>query len=429
MIIKNFASLSRNPGQKIALKILEAGLCAAMPAISLKNVIQKNRLVVNNHVKNLSKYDQIFLVAFGKAADSMTRAVESVIRVTGGVIVVPKGTDSIIKSRKFRVIRSGHPIPNSKSVRAAKEILKFLKERKKNEFIIFLVSGGGSSLLSLPDGLALKDKKIVTELLLKSGADIHEINCVRKHLSQVKGGRLVENLACDAISLVMSDVVDDDLSSIASGTTYFDKTTFRHALNILKRYNLKRYTPKSVLRRLEAGRSDRIPETPKRSIIENYVISNNKDCLDAMVTESRKFGISTKIEYPILGDVKRAANRLVKLIPIKSKSCLVFGGETTVKVSGSGSGGRNQELVLHILTDLQQKSEETIVIASLGTDGKDGNTESAGAIVQNFPFDIKEIHRYLKNNDSNSFFKKKGGLIFTGPTHTNLMDIGIILKL
>jgi len=292
--------------------------------------------------------------------------------------------------------------------------------------VIFLVSGGGSSLISLPDGIPLDDKMYVNDLLLKSGATIQEFNCVRKHLSKIKGGRLVENLPCDAVSLIMSDVNDDDLSSISSGVTYCDTTTFADALSVIKRYSLQKKFPENVLDRLNDGKLGKIPETPKKPKILNSIISSNKDCLQAMRQKAEQLGYDTKI-ISVSGDIKDATQKIIKLIPQKEKTCLIFGGETTVKVIGQGKGGRNQELVLRLLKNTQN-TKEKLVIASLGTDGIDGNTKYAGALTDNFQIDINKIKSCLKNNDSSSFFEKHGGLIITGYTHTNLQDIGLLLR-
>lgn len=426
MIIKNFKELTTNSEKKTALEILEAGMYAAMPQHSLQKFVQKNRLDIDNTRTSLSKYHKIFVIAFGKAADSMTKSIFSLIHVDGGIIVIPKNSYSIFKNKKFKIFHAGHPISDKQSVKAAKAILKFLKQRKRTDFIIFLVSGGGSSLVSIPDGITFNEKKIVTDLLLKSGANIHEINCIRKHLSKVKGGKMVEHLSCDAASLVMSDVVGDDLSVIASGATFCDRTTFNDAKKILEKYDLKKSVPKSVLQRISLGMAGKVPETPKTPKIPNYIIASSKDCLDAMAKKAKSLGLKTKVVYPVSGDVRYVAKKLAKSIPKGSKSCLVFGGETTVRVTGAGKGGRNQELVLYVLNEIQRSNKKT-TIASIGTDGKDGNTDACGAIVSNKP-KFKDIHSFLQNNNSYYFFKKHGGLIFTGPTHTNLMDIGIILR-
>jgi glycerate 2-kinase len=262
---------------------------------------------------------------------------------------------------------------------------------------------------------------------LRSGANIQEINCVRKHLSKVKGGQLVEFLRCQAVALVMSDVPGDDLSSIASGLTYYDNTTFQDAKRILLRYGLKNKVPKKVWQRIDLGAKKLIRETPKKAKIINYVISSNKNCLDEMSKTAKKLELATKTVSLISGNVEKTASKLVKLLPSKSRSCIIFGGETTVKVKGKGKGGRNQELMLHLLSRLS-KEKTNLTMASVGTDGIDGNSPAAGAIATS-NFASKISNKYLRNNDSYAYFRKYGGLIFTGPTHTNLMDIGLILRI
>jgi hydroxypyruvate reductase len=427
MIIKNYNSLALNYKKTVMLQILEAGLVAAMPYDALKKIVQKNRLVIGKNTVCLSKYERIFVIGLGKAADSMASTINSLTDLDGGIIVIPQGTCSILKNKKFEILHGGHPLPNKQSIHAAKKIIKFLKDRNRADFIIFLISGGTSSLVALPDGITLNDKKLITNLLLKSDANIHEINCIRKHLSKIKGGKILEYLVCDAISFMMSDVVCDNLSSIASGLTYYDETTFRDAKNILKKYNLTKIIPRNILQRINLGISKKIAETPKRSKIKNYVIATNKNCINAMAKKAKSFGLKTKLVYHISGDVKHVAKKLVKFMPKQPKSCLIFGGETTVKVTGTGKGGRNQELVLYALKEIQ-KMPQKITIASLGTDGKDGNTDACGAIMSNSQFKLKGIQKFLQNNSSYSFLKKHNGLMFTGPTHTNLMDIGIMLR-
>ncbi|HET6458832.1 MAG TPA: DUF4147 domain-containing protein [Nitrosopumilaceae archaeon] len=426
MIIKNFKELATNREKKDTLDILETGLDAALPGDTLRKIVKKDKLVIGKKTILLSKYARIFVVGFGKAADSMTKTVCSLIRINGGIIVIPCGTKSLLINKKFKILHAGHPLPNMQSVHAGKQIVEFLKNRKLSDFIIFLISGGGSSLLSLPDGISLLDKKITINLLLKSGANIQEINCVRKHLSKIKGGKLAENLSCDAVSLVMSDVVGDDLSDIASAPTYFDDTTFKDADKILIKYGLKKRIPRSVLKRLDLGIHNKIPETPKSSKIKNYIIATNNDCLDAMIERARQLGYDISTMRSVFGNIPLVSKNLLKSFPIKKHSCLIFGGEPIVKIVGNGKGGRNQELVLYTF-DKIQKNRGNIVIASCGTDGKDGNTNASGAIMESSTNGLGDIHNFLKNNNSYYFFKKHKGLIFTGSTHTNLMDIGVIL--
>ena len=425
MIIQNYSDLAKDRGKINALKILTAGLESAMPQKQLQKIINSKQIRCGKKTINLTDYDSIYLVAFGKAADSMANAVSAIINIKKGIVVIPKDLIPEIKNHRFQIFQAGHPTPDKTSVRAARSILKFLQQRNKDELVIFLVSGGSSALLALPDGITLNDKIRVTKELLVSGATIQELNCVRKHLSKIKGGRLIEGMKCDAVSLVISDVMGDDLSSIASGTTYFDKTKFADALKILKKYRLENKIPKSVIRRLRLGASDKIPETPKKSKILHHIVLTNRDCLQAMQKKSKQLGVSFKT-ISISGDITKATSKLVSLIPKKKNSCIIFGGETTVKVKGDGKGGRNQELVLRIL-EKTQKTKQDVTIASLGTDGIDGNTKYAGAITKNILINQKEIKSYLTTNDSNSFFKKYGGLIKTDHTHTNLMDIGLIL--
>ena len=425
MIIQNFKDLATTEKKKECLEILDAGLQAANPENIIPKFVTPNEIKINGKKIDISKFSNIYSVAFGKAGDSMTRALNAIIPIKSGIVVIPKGSKSIIKGKKFQIFNSRHPEPDQTSVKAAKEVMKFVQNKKSDELIIFLVSGGGSSLLAMPNGITLDDKIYVTKLLLKSGATIQEFNCVRKHLSKIKGGKLVENMKCQGVGLIMSDVEGDDLSSIASGTTYMDNTTFSDALEILEKYKLKRKTPIEVLQVLEKGLEDEKLETPKKSKIENQVIANNNDCLKAMETDAKKKGYKVKT-IQIFGDIKEAVTEILENVSEEQKTCLIFGGETTVRVLGKGMGGRNQELVLRLLKNTQKSKK--MVIASMGTDGIDGNSLFAGAITENVKVDLNIMKEFLKNSDSGRFFQKQKGSIETDFTHTNLMDIGVILR-
>jgi len=425
MIIQNYEDLATSEKKIDCLNILEAGLKAADPENIIPKFVTPEEIKIDGKIINLSRFSSIYTVAFGKAGDSMTRAINAIIPIKSGIIVIPKGSKSKIKGKKFQIFNSGHPKPDQTSVKAAKEVTKFLQNRREEELVIYLVSGGGSSLLAIPDDITLDDKIYVTNLLLKSGATIQEFNCIRKHLSKIKGGRLVENTKCHGIGLVMSDVEGDDLSSIASGTTYMDDTTFLEALNIINKYKLKNKTPLEILQRLEDGFKGKIPETPKKAKIENYIIANNKDCLYAMESKAKELGYKTKI-IQVFGNIKDVTQTIMENISDEQKNCLIFGGEPTVEVIGKGSGGRNQELVLRILKNAQNLKK--MVIASIGTDGIDGNTFFAGAMTENIKMDESIIKEFLKNSDSARFFQKQKCNIRTDFTHTNLMDIGVILK-
>ena len=424
-MIKNFNSLANTDIKKNALLILESGLSSAQPKNFLKEFVNKNHILLGKNQILLSNYKRIFVVAYGKAADSMTEYVSKKINISRGIVVVPKYTKPSLSSEKFQIFYSGHPLPNRESVRAGKAVQKFVNGRSNDDFILFLVSGGGSSLLALPDKITLAEKKYVTKLLLKSGVTIDEFNCIRKHLSMIKGGKLVQEINCDGCALVMSDVVSNDLSVISSGCTYNDNTTFSDAMKIITKYALEKKLPKKVLIHLKDGLD--IVTRSKRSTIKNKIIATNQNCLDAMVLKSRQLGFVTKVYSPIKHDVGVSAKKIVQMIPRRKNSCLIFGGEPTVRVRGNGKGGRNQELVLQILK-LIHDSNHHILISSISTDGIDGNTMCSGAIIENNSSSMKKIISYLENNDSYSFFKKYGGLIKTGYTHTNLMDIGLIMK-
>lgn len=424
VIIQNFEELAITDKKKDCLRILEAGLQAANPENIISKYVTPDEIRVNNKVFRIDEYSNIYSVAFGKAGDSMTRALNSILPVKSGIIVIPKGSKSIIKSKKFQIFNSRHPNPDKTSVKAAKEVMKFVQNKRSDELVIFLVSGGASSLLALPNEITLDDKIHVTNVLLKSGATIQEFNCIRKHLSKIKGGKLVENMKCQGVSLVMSDVEGDDLSSIASGTTYMDDTTYADALAILDKYKIRWKTPTEVIRVLEDGVNKKITETPKKPRIENTVIANNQDCLKAMQTAAESMGYTVST-MQIFGDIKEAVTKILEKIAEES-TCIIFGGETTVKVLGKGVGGRNQELVLRLLKNTQRLRK--MIIASIGTDGIDGNSVFAGAITENIKMDLNTIKEFLKNSDSGRFFQKQKGNIVTKQTHTNLMDIGMILK-
>jgi len=425
MIIQNFDELAITEKKKDCLEILESGLQAANPENIISKYVTPNEIKINGKIFNIEKYSNIYTVAFGKAGDSMTRALNSIISIKSGIIVIPKGSKAKIKSKKFQIFNSGHPKPDKTSVKAAKEVMKFVDNKKRGELIIFLVSGGGSALLAMPDEITLSDKVHVTDLLLKSGATIQEFNCVRKHLSKIKGGKLVENMKCQGIGLVMSDVEGDDLSSIASGTTYMDDTTYADAMNIIEKYRLKLKIPIEVLQILGNGLHNQKTETPKIAKIENHVIANNNNCLESMEQTAKSKGYKV-IKMQIFGDIKEVVKRILENISEEQKTCLILGGEPTVKVLGKGQGGRNQELVLRILKNTQKLKK--ITIASMGTDGIDGNSNFAGAITENIKVDLNTMKEFLKNSDSSRFFQKQKGNIKTDFTHMNLMDIGIILK-
>ncbi len=422
-MLKTNYILKNNKKVHDSIKILDEGLLHANPQIGLEKYFLKNKIKFKNSTINLKKFDNVYLIAIGKAADSMAKFVSSKINLVSGIIVMPSKYKPLFHQNNIRIFLSGHPLPNTRSVKAGKYIKNFIASTRKNDFIIFLISGGGSALVTLPNKISLKEKINVNQQLIQCGANINEISCVRKHLSDIKGGRLVEEIPCMGISFVLSDVIGDDLSSISSGITYADKTTFSDALKVIKKYKIEKKISKNVITVLNNGKSGKISETPTKPKIKNILIGNNKKSLITMKDKSEKLGYSTQIIFNLNSNVVTEAKKIAKKFKATTKSCLIFGGETTVNVIGKGKGGRNQELVLHLSRELKNTP---CVISSVGTDGIDGNTKFAGAIISTVnmpPFD-----KFLKNNDSFNFFKKFGGLLYTGPTHTNVNDIGVILR-
>jgi hydroxypyruvate reductase len=423
-MIKNTSTLLRHSEFLDSIKILNEGINAADPESCLKPFFSKNRIKIKRSIINLKQYDNVYIIAIGKASDLMAKFVSKKVDFTRGLVVMPSSYKPVFSNKKIRFFKSGHPLPNKQSVSAAIYLEKFISKTKKNDFIIFLISGGGSALISHPMKISLEEKITVNDQLIRSGANINEISCVRKHLSEIKGGKLLEQMNCTGISLVMSDVIGDDLSSISSGLTFSDTTTFSQALRILKKYEIHNKISQNVINILEMGVQKKFPETPKKPMIKNIIIGNNYKCLLAMRDKSKHLNYDVSLISDLNTDVKIAAKKIVKKFMTTKNTCLVFGGETTVNVTGTGKGGRNQELVLQLLKKL--KKYNNFIISSIATDGIDGNTQFAGAIVSSkriLPFET-----YLKNNDSFSFYKKYGGLIKTGPTHTNMNDVGIIIR-
>ena len=423
MLIQNIKKLQTSRQKKIVLSILESGLKAGMPDTILKKIIQKNKIVVKNKTYKLNRYSRIFVVAVGKAAFSMTKSVCRRTKIDGGIVVIPDN----VKHHKisgFKIIKSSHPIPDKKSIHAANSIISFLGKLEPQDLVIFLFSGGTSSLTALPDGISLAEKQTTTRLLLKCGATINEINCIRKHLSKIKGGKLASYVRCNAISLIMSDVIGNDLSSIVSGIMYGDNTTFSDAKKILEKYNIVRRVPSKVIQHINAGIAKKQKNTHVRKI-KNYIICDNNICLSAMSKQAKKLGLSVTILKELTGNISDVSKKLARIS--QRKHCIIFGGETTVTVTGSGKGGRNQELTLR-LVDLLGKNKIKAIVACVGTDGIDGNTNAAGAISESNTSQDK-IRSFLENNDSYHYFKKHGGLVITGPTQTNLVDLGVILRI
>jgi len=424
-LIKNPSKLPLNHNSRDILKILNEGIIASSPSQHLKKYISKNKIQFSTSKIDLKKFNNIFLIAVGKSAGTMTEYVSQKIKFNHGIVVVPKEVTPKLNKKIFEIINAGHPLPNHNSLKAGKNLVEFLNKTQKNDFVLFLISGGGSALSVYPNSISLRDKILVNEELIRSGANINEIACVRKHLSLIKGGRLIQNMNCKGISFVVSDVIGDDITSISSGMTSYDKSTFTDALKILKKFSLQHTLPNSTLSVLKSGVNGNIPETPKKTVIKNTIILNNLTCLLKMKDKSKKLGYKAQLISNITGNLDQVTQMIASKAITSKNNCIIFGGEPTVNVIGNGKGGRNQELVLRLYEKLKHKKPD-FTFASIGTDGIDGNTKFAGSIFSTkYNYDGRS---YLKNNDSSSFFKKFGGLIKTGITQNNVNDIGVIIR-
>jgi glycerate 2-kinase len=399
--------------------------------------------------------EKLLLVGFGKAASQMARAVEDFAGdlIKKGILITKYGHSISQESRitgkesKIKIYEAGHPLPDGNGLAATKEIIDLVKGLDENSLLLCLISGGGSALFVSPyNDVSLDDKKKTTELLLKAGADIKELNTVRKHISAVKGGRLAE-LAYPAriISLILSDVIGDKLDVIASGPTSPDETTFGDTLEVIERYNLSSRLPQKVLEVLHNGASGSIRETPKEGNcifdrVENIIIGSNRKALKAAKTQAEFFGLKTEILSSEISGEARDVGKSIAREAMKAKNtsrknrdnaiCFISGGETTVTVRGTGLGGRNMELALSFAIGIE--GTEGITMLSAGTDGTDGPTDAAGAIVNSETMKTARANgldpvEYLENNDSYNFFKQIDGLLITGPTGTNVMDIQILI--
>ncbi len=438
-----------NSKNKDILAIIDSAISAANPQKRIKEVIhlQKNRLTIEKQAYNLDLYENIYVIGAGKAACSMALAVEDVLgdRITSGIVVTKYGHKTKNLS-KIEIIEAGHPIPDESGIKGAERIISLLKNIKRGDLIIILLSGGASSLLPAPnENISLSDKKIVTGLLLKSGASIDEINAVRKHISRLKGGQLASLIyPAEAVCLILSDVIGDRLDVIASGPTVPDGSTFKNVVDILKKYSIWNNTPRPVINYLLKGLKGEIAETPKAGNpafkrISNIIIGNNKSAVAAAEKKAKELGYHTMVLSTFIEGEAREIGKVFGAIakeiaeferPLKRKACIIAGGETTVTVKGKGKGGRCQEFALSAALMINGIKEASV--AGIGTDGTDGPTDAAGAIADGTTIERAhkmgmDVKAYIENNDSYSLFKKLGDLIITGPTNTNVNDLYITL--
>ncbi len=407
--------------------------------------IENDILSVAGNKMEIANLKNVYVIGAGKASGAMALEIERIFgdKITSGYVVVKYGHGCDLQY--ITLSEAGHPIPDYNGYASTKKILDIANEAGENDLIICLISGGGSALLcDFPEGSSDEDLNVVNQLLLKSGADIKEINAVRKHLSKVKGGQLLTAAyPAQVITLILSDVIGDSLDAIASGPTVPDSTTFNNAIAVLEKYNLYSKVPQAITGYLQKGSEGIYPETPKPGDVvfnntHNFVIGSNKIALESCRQKAMENGFNTFIITSELeGDLMEVSKQIIdtalsfqKDEQIKKPCCILFGGETTIKVKGNGTGGRNQHLALYAA--LLLKDKRGITLLSAGTDGNDGPTDIAGAVVDTKTYKNAfdkglDANKYLENFDSFDFFEKAGGQIITGPTMTNVMDIIVVI--
>jgi hydroxypyruvate reductase len=431
-----------------AHQIFRSALNAVEPKTAIRTCVRRqgDHLTLGERTFDLSSFERVFVIGAGKAGAPMAAALEEILdtHLTDGVIIVKY--HHLEPLRRIRLIEAGHPIPDAASVDATKQVLKLAREAGEKDLVLCLISGGGSALLSLPvSGITLEEKQETTERLLKSGASINEINAVRKHVSDVKGGQLAQQVyPATLVTLILSDVIGDPLDVIASGPTVPDSSTFVDVDRIISNFHLGELLPESIIRHIARGRNGEIPETPKPGDVHfsktvNIVVGSNRQAVEAAQRCAESFGYHTLVLSTFIEGETREIAKVHAAIareiltsgrPIRRPACLISGGETTVTVHGEGKGGRNQEFVLASAIAIQ--GVEPVVIFSAGTDGTDGPTDAAGAIC-----DGRTISRakalgldsraHLYDNNAYPYFAKLNDLVLTGPTNTNVMDLRLVL--
>ena len=430
-------------------RLLQAGLSAADPALAVRRkvTLASGGLRIGRRRYDLHEDSRVVVVGAGKASARMAQALEDLLgsRLDGGLVVVKKSHR--VPTRRVELAEAGHPLPDRAGEKAAGRLLALVKGLLPNDLLLVLLSGGASSLLPAPaPGVTLADKQRTSALLLRSGATIHEINTVRKHLSTIKGGRLAAATRARVVSLILSDVIGDDLATIGSGPTAPDPSTYADACRILRRFRIWTAVPRAVRQHLEKGRQGRVGETPKPGSsvfkrVQNVIIGSNRASVQAVAREAQHAGLRPLLlSTPMTGEANAAAREfgtIAKQIvsvgkPVQRPACVIGGGELTVTVRGTGLGGRAQEFALATAQEISGLKDVWAV--GFGTDGTDGPTDAAGAVVDGRTLARAERlklapDRVLRRNDSYRFFKTVGGHIITGPTGTNVNDLYLLIAL
>jgi len=428
--------------RQITLDLFNEAVHAALPKNVLHHsvALDGDTLTVMGKRYSLEKTQGVHIFGSGKASVQAAIALEEMLgdRIAGGLVISNHDAGPL---KKIDVFISAHPVPDGRSLQAAKLMMRALSGLSREDVFIYLLSGGSSSLLEKPiPPLSLQDLQDLSKTLIRAGLTIEEMNTVRKHLSLVKGGKLARRTAAQGIVLVISDVIGDDLETIGSAPLYYDRSSYRDTYAILSRYGLWEGVPTDIRLLIERGLAGDLEETPKSlpSHIDHTIIGSNIGSLIKAKEKAQSMGIETHIiSSRLRGEAREVARAIISIgeeilmtgNPFNSPVCLLFGGETTVTVRGEGKGGRNQEMCLAALKEIRNR--EGLLFFSAGTDGIDGNSNDAGAMVDHRSYKRAlelglNLDDYLSHSDSNRFFKQTGDLIHTGPTGTNVMDITML---
>ena len=437
-----------SPVRQLLTRMLRDALDAVNGGKALRRAIHKRGdvLTIGSRRYDLRKYRRIVVVGGGKAAAPMAHAIEPILgrRLAGGVVITKYG--HTVRTKRIRVVEAGHPVPDRAGLAATRGMLSLASSLTREDLLVVLLSGGASSLMPAPvPTVTLADKQHMTRLLLRCGAGIRDINSVRKHLSNLKGGRLAASTHATILTLILSDVIGDDVSAIASGPTAPDPSTYRDAIDCLRQYRLWTSVSRPIRVHLRRGIEGQLTETPKSGArlferVHHEIIGNNQTALDALISSTRSVGLRTVLLPPLMEEARvsgayvgsLAHSILTKQEPIPRPCCLVAGGETTVNVRGAGRGGRAQEFAVAAAKAVAGLPD--VYVAGVGTDGTDGPTDVAGALVDGHTWQRArrlgiDLNAALKQNDTYRALKRLGSHIITGPTGTNVNDLYLLFVL
>nr|WP_236045071.1 DUF4147 domain-containing protein [Halomicroarcula nitratireducens] len=438
-MIANRQQISTSEVRELALNCAVAGIKAADPrtVIPERISVKGDELAVAGERYDLSDYERVLVVGGGNAAATVADALEGVLgdRIADGVVV----TDNSTATERVSVLPGDHPVPTQRGVQSTRELLATANEATADDLVVVVITGGGSALMPAPAaGISLEDLQQTTESLLASGATIHEINALRKHLSDIKGGQLAATLEpAEVVGVVLSDVVGNDLDVIASGPITPDSSTFEDALAVANRYDIS--LPETVRERLQSGISGEIAETPSEGDsafrrVHSYVVADGNTALNSAAAVAREHGYDPLVlSSRIRGEASEAAKTMAAIAeeciatgsPVEPPAVLLSGGETTVTINGDGTGGPNQEFVLSAALELQVPG---VTVLSVDTDGIDGGSNAAGGIAEsNSLLPTTAANDALDNNDAGGFLEDWDGVITTGPTNTNVNDLRVLI--